>query len=169
MSHIDECCKKMSEISGERILIFGGSGSLGKTTIQRWIKSNTIINVSRDEEKQWQLRSEINNQDLTQIIGDISQEEMMREATEMLRKMKEMGGDSKQMTEMFQNMAKSMGMGGKNVKVDTNAMNRMVKQQSIKDRLRAKLEQKKQQDFELKQLAENVNNLVQNYILKKIF
>ena len=92
--------------------------------------------------------------------GDISQEEMMREATEMLRKMKEMGGDSKQMTEMFQNMAKSMGMGGKNVKVDTNAMNRMVKQQSIKDRLRAKLEQKKQQDFELKQMAENVNNLI---------
>jgi UDP-glucose 4-epimerase len=75
MSHIDECCKKMSEISGERILIFGGSGSLGKTTIQRWIKSNTIINVSRDEEKQWQLRSEINNQQLTQIIGDISQED----------------------------------------------------------------------------------------------
>jgi hypothetical protein len=33
--------------------------------------------------------------------GDISQEEVMKEATEMLRKMKEMGGDSKQMTEMF--------------------------------------------------------------------
>jgi len=92
--------------------------------------------------------------------GDISQEEMMREATEMLRKMKEMGGDSKQMTEMFQNMAKSMGMGGKNVKVDTNAMNRMVKQQSIKDRLRAKMEQRKQQEFELKQTAENVNRLI---------
>ena len=92
--------------------------------------------------------------------GDISQEEMMREATEMLRKMKEMGGDSKQMTEMFQNMAKSMGMGGKNVKVDTNAMNRMVKQQSIKDRLRAKLEQKRQQEFELKQASENTNNFI---------
>lgn len=92
--------------------------------------------------------------------GDISQEEVMKEATEMLRKMKEMGGDSKQMTEMFQNMAKSMGMGGKNMKVDTNAVNRLVKQQSIKDRLRAKLEQKKQQDYELKQLSENVNNLV---------
>lgn len=75
MSHIDKCCEKMCEITGERILIFGGSGSLGKTTIERWIKSNTIINVSRDEEKQWQLRSEINNQHLTQIIGDISQED----------------------------------------------------------------------------------------------
>jgi hypothetical protein len=92
--------------------------------------------------------------------GDMSQEEVMKEATEMLRKMKEMGGDSKQMTEMFQNMAKSMGMGGKNMKVDTNAVDRLVKQQSIKDRLRAKLEQKKQQDFELKQLADSVNNLV---------
>ena len=92
--------------------------------------------------------------------GDISQEEVMKEATEMLRKMKEMGGDSKQMTEMFQNMAKSMGMGGKNVKVDTNAMNRMVKQQSMKDRLRAKLDMKRQQEFELKQAAENVNNLI---------
>ena len=87
--------------------------------------------------------------------GDISQEEMMKEATEMLRKMKEMGGDSKQMTEMFQNMAKSMGMGGKNVKVDTNAMNRMVKQQSMKDRLRAKLDLKRQQEYELKQATEN--------------
>jgi hypothetical protein len=92
--------------------------------------------------------------------GDISQEEMMREATEMLRKMKEMGGDSKQMTEMFQNMAKSMGMGGKNVKVDTNAMNRMVKHQSIKDRLRAKLDEKKQQDFILKASSENQDHLI---------
>jgi len=92
--------------------------------------------------------------------GDISQEEVMREATEMLRKMKEMGGDSKQMTEMFQNMAKTMGMGGKNVKVDTNAMNRMVKHQSMKDRLRAKLEQKKQQEFELKASAESANHYI---------
>jgi len=92
--------------------------------------------------------------------GDISQEEVMKEATEMLRKMKEMGGDSKQMTEMFQNMAKSMGMGGKNVKVDTNAMNRMVKQQSMKDRLRAKLDLKKQQEYELKMSNENSNHLI---------
>jgi hypothetical protein len=87
--------------------------------------------------------------------GDISQEEIMKEATEMLKKMKEMGGDSKQMNEMFQNMAKSMGgMGGKNMKVDTNALNRMMQTQSTKDRLRAKLEQKKQQkEFELKNVS----------------
>jgi hypothetical protein len=94
--------------------------------------------------------------------GDISQEEIMKEATEMLKKMKEMGGDSKQMNEMFQNMAKSMGgMGGstKNMKVDTNAVNRMMKTQSIKERLRAKMEQKKQAEFELKQ-TENPNHII---------
>jgi UDP-N-acetylglucosamine 4,6-dehydratase len=80
MSQLDLCCEKTGEITNERILIFGGSGSLGRTTIQRWIKSNTIISVSRDEEKQWQLRSFINDPHLTQIIGDISQEEDVESA-----------------------------------------------------------------------------------------
>jgi UDP-N-acetylglucosamine 4,6-dehydratase len=80
MLNIDNCCEKTGEITGERILIFGGSGSLGKTTIQRWISSNTIISVSRDEEKQWQLRSSINNPHLTQIIGDISHEDDVENA-----------------------------------------------------------------------------------------
>jgi UDP-N-acetylglucosamine 4,6-dehydratase len=75
MENIEKCCEKTGTITDERILIFGGSGSLGKKTIERWINSNSIINVSRDEEKQWQLRSQINNQHLSQIIGDISQEE----------------------------------------------------------------------------------------------
>lgn len=83
--------------------------------------------------------------------GDISQEEIMKEAGEMLKKMKEMGGNSKQMNEMFQNMAKSMGQNvNKNMKVDTNAMTRMMKSQDIKDRLRSKLEQKK--NFELQKV-----------------
>ena len=83
--------------------------------------------------------------------GDISQEEIMKEAGEMLKKMKEMGGNSKQMNEMFQNMAKSMGQNvNKNMKVDTNAMTRMMKSQDIKDRLRTKLEQKK--NFELQKV-----------------
>jgi hypothetical protein len=84
--------------------------------------------------------------------GDLSQEDIMKEAGEMLKKMKEMGGNSKQMNEMFQNMAKSMGgnMGGnmgKNMKVDTNRLDRMMRAQDTKDRIRAKLEKKKQENF----------------------
>jgi hypothetical protein len=95
--------------------------------------------------------------------GDLSKEDIMKEATEMLKKMKEMGGNSKQMQEMFQNMAKTMGGGagqfGKNCKVDTNAIDRMMKMQSTKDRLRAKLEKKKE-TFLLEASTTNQNTLV---------
>ena len=72
--------------------------------------------------------------------GDISREEIMKEAGDMLKKLKEMGGNSKEMNDMFKNMAKSMGQPvGKNTKVDVNAMNRMMKSNDIKERLRAKM------------------------------
>jgi hypothetical protein len=87
--------------------------------------------------------------------GDLSKEDIMKEAGEMLQKMKEMGGNTSQMNEMFQNMAKTMGgMGGqKNTKVDTNTMNRMSKMQTAKDRMKAKLEKKKD-NFLLQQTSE---------------
>jgi hypothetical protein len=96
--------------------------------------------------------------------GDISQDEIMKEAGDMLKKLKEMGGNSKEMNDMFRNMAKSMGQTvNKNTKVDVNAMNRMVKSQDIKDRLRAKLAQKQEMsnnppNFELKSIDKD--NLV---------
>lgn len=66
-------CAKLASLENERILIFGGSGSLGKTSIQRWISNNIICNVSRDEEKQWALRMSVSgNPNLVQRIGDIS-------------------------------------------------------------------------------------------------
>lgn len=78
--------------------------------------------------------------------GDLSQEDIMKEAGDMLRKMKEMGGNSKQMNEMFKNMAESMGGSmGKNMKVDTNRLDRMMKMQDTKDRLRAKVEKRRQE------------------------
>jgi len=59
--------------TNETILIFGGSGSLGTNLTRRWIKDNIIVNVSRDEEKQWQLRTSVqNHSNLKQYIGDIS-------------------------------------------------------------------------------------------------
>lgn len=84
--------------------------------------------------------------------GDLSQEDIMKEASEMFRKMKEMGGNSKQMNEMFQNLAKNMGGSmGKNMKVDTNRIDRMMRQQDTKDRLRAKLKKKQEEKFVLQQ------------------
>jgi Sec-independent protein translocase protein TatA len=56
--------------------------------------------------------------------------------------MKVMGG-TEQFTELFKNMAKNMGGMGKNMRMDTNALNRMTKQQSTRERLLKKLEAKR--------------------------
>ena len=72
LSNLEIQCPKLADIEGERILIFGGSGSLGRATIARWVDKNHICNVSRDEEKQWSLKMHVMNTNLTQRIGDIS-------------------------------------------------------------------------------------------------
>lgn len=72
---VNSQCPKLANLVGERILIFGGSGSLGKTSVSRWIKENEVINISRDEEKQWLLKTQVCNTKLVQMIGDISIEE----------------------------------------------------------------------------------------------
>jgi len=75
--------------------------------------------------------------------GEISQEEIMKEAGELMGKMKDMG-DGKQFQEMMKNLTKNMpGMGGKNAKFDMSALTRMVSQNTKKDKLRSKLEQRR--------------------------
>jgi hypothetical protein len=88
--------------------------------------------------------------------GDISQEELMREASEWMGKMKGMGG-ADQFSEVFKNMAKNMGGLGKNSKIDMNAMNRMFNKNAAKERMTAKLEKMKEAKL---QATENPNNFV---------
>lgn len=103
--------------------------------------------------------------------GDISKDELMKEAGEMMNKMKDIGGQD-QFNELFKNISKNMGgmaagmgsmgglagmlgglegMGGKNIKMDTNAIDRMTKAESTKERLRKVIEQRKQNE-------QNTNN-----------
>lgn len=79
--------------------------------------------------------------------GDISREEMMSEATEMLKKMKEMGG-GEQMKDMFEKFAKGMGGLGKNMRLDTNALARMTGMEETRNRMRSKIQQKKDKQLE---------------------
>jgi Sec-independent protein translocase protein TatA len=71
----------------------------------------------------------------------------MKEAGDLMGKMKDMGGQD-QFNEMFKNMAKSMGGMGKNMKLDTNALDRMTKQASTRDRIRAKMQDRKQKQID---------------------
>jgi hypothetical protein len=65
--------------------------------------------------------------------GSISKDEIMKEAGDMMNKMKEMGG-TENFKEMFQNMSKSMGL-GKNVKFDQNKLDRMMKKEDTKKKM----------------------------------
>ena len=58
-------------MNNKKILIFGGSGSLGNEIIDRYINKNIIINYSRDECKHWKMELKYKSKNLSFVIGDI--------------------------------------------------------------------------------------------------
>ena len=81
--------------------------------------------------------------------GEISQEEIMKEAGALMQQMKNMGGGTDQFNDMFKNMARSMGVNlPKNAKIDTNALTRMTEQKSSADKMRQRMALKKQKMME---------------------
>jgi hypothetical protein len=77
--------------------------------------------------------------------GDISRDDLMGEAGDLMRKMKEMGG-GENFAEMFKNMAKGMGVNmPKGAKFNQNAMDQMEKKMTMRDKLKNRMEQKKAQ------------------------
>lgn len=55
----------------KRILLFGGSGSLGNAFIKKHLAANQIWNYSRDECKHWKMSLKYKSPSLQFIIGDI--------------------------------------------------------------------------------------------------
>jgi hypothetical protein len=90
--------------------------------------------------------------------GEISREDIMKEASEIMRHMKEMGGGSDQFSEMMKNMA-NMKM-PKNARMDTSAMNRMTKMEATKERLRNKLKAKQTENYSISQAETDPNKFV---------
>ena len=70
--------------------------------------------------------------------GEISEEEIMKEASEIMGKMKGVKGMG-QMGEMFKNLAKGMGAG---TSINTGAIQRLQRQMAAKERMRSKMEAK---------------------------
>ncbi len=60
-----------SLMQNKKILIFGGSGSLGKTLISRLYKHNDVLIYSRDEAKHWTIKNTFNSINLSFSVGDI--------------------------------------------------------------------------------------------------
>jgi hypothetical protein len=90
--------------------------------------------------------------------GDISEEEIMKEAGELMGKMKGMKGMGA-MNDMFKNLAKGMGVGGGGKgALNVGALQRMQKQMAMKERMRAKMqasaEEKAQQTHNIEKTAD---------------
>jgi len=65
----------MSEIENNKMLIFGGTGSLGNKLVEKYIKNNKLYVYSRDEDKHWNMKIKFNNnENLEFIIGDVINE-----------------------------------------------------------------------------------------------
>lgn len=69
---------------GKKILITGGTGSLGKSLTKKILESNVeIIRIfSRDELKQSQMDAELNDERLRFLIGDVRDKERLSRALE---------------------------------------------------------------------------------------
>jgi hypothetical protein len=87
--------------------------------------------------------------------GEITEEEIMKEASELMGKMKGMGGMVKGgFADIMKNLAQ--GMIGKNARFNATAFNNMEKKMSAKERMRAKLAQKRQATAEKTTPAQNI-------------
>ena len=86
--------------------------------------------------------------------GEISKDDLMSEAGELMKKMKEMGG-AENFASMFKNMAKGMGVNiPKGAKIDTNALKTMEKKMTANDKMKARILAKKQKKAEEEALTQ---------------
>jgi Asp-tRNA(Asn)/Glu-tRNA(Gln) amidotransferase C subunit len=103
---------------------------------------DVLKNLMKNPKKMMGLVKKVGDK-LTQKMdsGEISKEEIMKEAGDIMAKMKEMGGGAEKLNELFKQFA------GKGMRVDTNAMDRMTKKEETKERMRKKMEAKKNANF----------------------
>jgi len=131
---IGKLAKELAEeISGDFADIVG-DGDEGATT------QDVIKKMMKNPKKMMDLVKTVSDK-LTNKIdsGEITKEEIMKEAGGIMAKMKEMGGGDK-LQEMLKKFAGNMG---KNARIDMSALDRMTKQEENKERIRKKLEQRK--------------------------
>jgi hypothetical protein len=141
------------EISGDI------SGILGEEFEGAHTTEDIIKQIMKNPQKMMSLVKMVGNKLNNKMkSGDISQDELMKEASELMEKMKNMGGADK-FGEILKNMAKGMGKG---VRVDTNAMNNKMKQMQLREKLKQRMQQKKmQKDIEAQLLAEATQKAAQ--------
>jgi hypothetical protein len=150
------------EISGDMQSMFGTDGEDIHST------QDVLKKMMKNPKKIMDLMKTIGGK-LTDKMksGDISEAEIMKEASELLGKMKSMGGKGgmNQFGELFKNMAKTMGG---DARVNMGALNQFDKKMSMKQRMLNKLDKRRQAttapppvQYQLQQ-----TNLPNNYVFR---
>jgi len=144
---IGKLAKELAEeMSGDLLNMFGEDGGEIKNT------QDIFKKFMKNPKKIMELMKTVGAKlEAKMKDGDISKEDIMKEASELMGKMKGMG-NGKEFQEMMKNLTKNMGgLGGmanmaKGAKFDMGAMQRMSAQYSQKERMRAKLDARKAAD-----------------------
>ena len=70
----------------KKVLIFGGTGSLGNKLNERYLNNNIIYNFSRDEHKHWKMRLKFkNHKHLNFIIGNVADRIRVKESIKRIK------------------------------------------------------------------------------------
>jgi len=70
----------MKQVNNKKIIIFGGSGSLGTALIRRLLEQNKLLIFSRDEAKHWTIKNMYQSSNLSFMVGDIRDKDRVRQA-----------------------------------------------------------------------------------------
>ena len=135
---IGKLAKELAEeVSGDFTDIMGDMGETAGTT------QDVLKRLMKNPKKMMGLVKKVGDK-LTQKMdsGEISKDEIMKEATDIMAKMREMGGGNDKLNEMLKKFAGGLG---KDMKVDTNAMDRMTQKNATKERMRTKMEDRKKE------------------------
>jgi len=122
---------------------------------------DAIKHLMKDPKKLMDLMKKVGNKlDTKMEKGEISREELMKEAQGLLGKMKDMGGGD-DLSKMFKEMAKKMGMGS-NVKINKNALNQLTKMEDTREKMKSRVMQRKiKEQLELEKKKEEIRKRVE--------
>lgn len=71
---------KQNKLKKHTILITGGTGSLGRALAEEFGKNNRLVIYSRNEERQYEMKKELNNPNIKYVIGDVRDTETLKNA-----------------------------------------------------------------------------------------
>jgi hypothetical protein len=164
---IGKLAKEMADEISEEFKTELGEGTENIKNTQDAIK-----HLMKDPTKLMGLMKKVGSKlDSKMESGEISREELMKEAQGLLGKMKDMGGGD-DLSKMFKEMAKKMGMGS-NVKINKNALNKLTRMEETREKMKSRAVQRKmkeQIDFEkkkeeIRKRVEEQQKLAANYSL----